>query len=171
MKLISTTFFLFLLLTVKAQTIERSVISVVGGSVSADGYYLSYSVGEPVITPSPSQTLYNPFVFIPTMMTIGFQQPQVAKVGVRDNIYNWISAYPNPTSGLTYLDIHGDQFQVHSVRIINSLGQEVAVKPFVMINGSIELHLEKLPAGVYMIAVTDFYLKKTATTRIIKFNK
>lgn len=171
MKATSTVFLLFFFFSSSAQHIERSLVSTAGGSSFAGGYYLSYSLGESMVTPSPSRTLYNPFVFIPTMMTIGFQQPQVAPVGERVNIYNWVSAYPNPTSGLVHLDVHGDQFEVHAVRILNTAGQEVSVAPFEMTHGSIELHLNQLPAGAYMIAVTDYYTHNTVTTRVVKVNQ
>ncbi len=140
-----------------------------GETFKAGGYQLSYSIGEPVILPSPSPTFTaNPY---PVIVTIGFQQPHVATTGGLLSTNNWVSAYPNPTTGHVRLDIHGDNFQANYVRIYNAAGQVIVVKPFVLLNGSIDLDLYNLPAGSYNIAVTDANVGNTINTTIIKLNK
>jgi hypothetical protein len=153
----------------KSQSIERSVIGNAGQTFSANGSYITFTVGETVIEPSPSITfspLSNARIF-----TIGFIQPHVASTGSLVYLYNWVSAYPNPTTGWVRLDIHGDNFQVNNVRIINSIGQIVATKPFKMVNGSIDLDFSNLAAGVYIVAVSDDKIGRTVTTKIVKQNK
>jgi Secretion system C-terminal sorting domain len=150
----------------KAQSIERCVIGNAGQTFSANQSYITFTVGETVIEPSPSITFSpasNAMIF-----TIGFIQPHVASTGSLVNIDNWVSAYPNPTTGWVRLDIHGDNFQVNNVRIINSTGQIVATKPFKMINGSIDLDFSNLAAGIYIVAVSDDKIGQTVTTRILK---
>jgi Secretion system C-terminal sorting domain len=151
------------------QRIERSLVGTAGETYVSNGFQLSYSIGEPVIVPSPSasfdvQTFRRVF-------TIGFQQPHVAITDAQLSTSNWISAYPSPTTGRVRLDIHGDNFQVNSVRIYNAIGQQVAIKPFVMVNGSIDLFLDNLPAGYYLVSVTDKVVGNTVAVRILKQNK
>lgn len=136
-----------------SQTIERSLIGNAGRTLSAGNYLLSFSVGEAVVKPSPSAVFSQ--VFWPMMVTIGFQQPHVATSGQMLHAAHWISAYPNPTTGNVRLDIHGDIGQNNGVRVFNMLGQEVAVKPFRMVNGSVDLDFSNLAVGVYLVTVTD----------------
>lgn len=160
---------LFVLSFCQAQSIERKLIGNAGQTLSAGGFQLSYSVGETVILPSPSQTLSFPSNAM--MVSIGFQQPHVAKTFGIVYSYNWVSAYPNPTTGLVRLDIHGDNFQANTIKVFNELGQQVAVKPFVMVNGSIELNLSNVSSGVYIIAVTDNTIGNTLSVRVLKQNR
>lgn len=167
-------FFAFLLCIVfcaraSCQSIERQLTGTTGTTFITGGSQLCFSIGETVILPSPSQTFSYPANAM--LVTIGFQQPHVAQTGGLVYFNNWVSAYPNPTTGWVRLDIHGDNFQVNSVRIYNALGQEVAVKPFTLVNGSIDLRLDNLPTGVYFISVTDNVIGRTVTTRILKENK
>ncbi len=152
-----------------SQRIERSLVGCAGETYVSSGFQLSYSIGEPVIVPSPSATFDVPTAR--SIYSIGFQQPHVATTGAQLSTSNWISAYPSPTTGRVRLDIHGDNFQVHFVRIYNSMGAEVAVKPFTLVNGSIDLFLDRLPAGIYMVCVTDKNIGNTIATRIVKQNK
>lgn len=169
-----TKFFLFILFglsgaTSFCQRIERSLVGTAGQTFVAGGFQLSYSIGEVAILPSPSAVINAPTV--PMMASIGFQQPHIALTGGLISANNWVSAYPNPTTGHVRLDIHGDNFQVNFVRIYNSSGQEVAFTPFVMVNGSIDLHMHNLPAGLYFVSVTDKTIGNTISTRILKQNK
>jgi Secretion system C-terminal sorting domain len=171
---IMTKFLLLLFLTLSGslvfcQQIERSLVGCAGQThVSASGFQISYSIGEPVIVPSPSATFDVPTQ--PSIASIGFQQPYVANAGAILSTNNRISAYPSPTTGHVRLTIHGDNFQVNSVRIYNSFGSQVPIRPFTMVNGSIDLFLNDLPAGLYTIAVTDKIVGNTVATRIIKHN-
>ncbi len=152
-----------------SQSIERSVIGNAGQTFAANSSFITYTIGEAVILPSPSSTfspLTNAVIF-----SIGFIQPHVAKVGALVNSYNWVSAYPNPTTGWVRLDIHGDNFQINNVRVTSLMGQQVAVKPFKMVNGSIDLDFTNLAAGLYIVSVTDNTVGRTVSTKIIKQNK
>jgi Secretion system C-terminal sorting domain len=168
-KLILLLFFSFMGTASFCQRIERSLVGTAGETYVSSGFQLSYSIGEPVIVPSPSTTF--DVVTFPRIFTIGFQQPHVATTGGLVSTNNWVSVYPNPTTGRVRLDIHGNNFQANSVRIYNAIGQEVAIKPFVLVNGSIDLFLDNLPAGVYLIAVTDKTFNNTVATKILKQNK
>lgn len=169
MKFFLLLFFSLLGITSFCQKIERSLVGSAGQTFIAGGFQLSYSLGETVILPSPSASFNVPTQ--PTMYTIGFQQPHVATTGAVVTTNNWVSAYPSPTTGRVRLDVHGDNFQANSVRIYNSIGQQVAIKPFIFVNGSIDLFLDNLPAGVYLVCVTDNNVGNTIATRIVKQNK
>ncbi len=153
----------------RGQSIERQLIGTAGTTYSAGNYFLCYSLGEAVVTPSPSSTflpLTNAF-----LLSIGFQQPYIAPTGkiLYSNI--WVSAYPNPTTGWVRLTITGDNNQPNVVIIYNSLGQKVAQPGFNFINGNIDLDLSALPAGVYTIAVSEKVVPRTVSIQILKIGK
>ncbi len=152
-----------------SQEITHKLVGTAGSTFVTGGYQLSYSIGEPVVLPSPSPTMN--LTHYPVIITVGFQQPHVAQTGALVSTNNWISAYPNPTTGHVRLDIHGDNFQTNFVKIYNSLKQLVSVIPFKMVNGSIDLDLYNLAAGAYHISVTDEKVGNTITTTIIKMNR
>ena len=152
-----------------SQSIERKLIGTAGNTAIAGGYQLSYSIGETAVTPSPSQSFAIPANTI--MFSIGFQQPHVANVGGVVHHNNWVTAYPNPTSGWVRLEIHGDNFQRNTVKIYNALGMQVALKPFVMINGNMDLDVSNLASGSYIVAVTDDNLGNTVAIKLVKINK
>ena len=149
-----------------SQSIERKLIGTAGSTWTAGGNQLSFSIGEVIITPSPSATL-SPGANA-MLVTIGFQQPHIAKTGTLLPDIR-VSAYPNPAIDIVRLDIHGDNFQPNQVRITNAIGQLV-IAPFIFINGSIEIRLQQLAAGSYFVTVTGKGSGNTVTTQIIKQN-
>lgn len=142
-----------------AQSIDRQLISTNGASLTSGNYQLSYSIGEIGIS-----AYYKRF----PSLTEGFQQPHVARVGEILNGYVRVSAYPNPTTGLVKLDIYGYKFETFNVRIADAAGKLVATPPFTTTNGSITIDLTAMPAGAYMIAVTDNNYKTAVTSIVIK---
>lgn len=152
-----------------SQSIERNLVGTAGETLAAGGNYLCFSIGEPVILPSPSE-VFNP-MFRAIMFTIGFQQAHIAQTGSLLHSHYRVSAYPNPTTGWVRLDIHGGFPQTNSVKIYNAAGQEVVFKPYEIVNGKIDLNLSGLPAGMYIVTVTDKVTGNSATTQIIKQNK
>src|SRR6185369_10441446 len=118
-------------------------------------------------TPSPAVKLSG--INRDVLVTIGFQQPHVAKTGNIVHANNWVSAYPNPAVNNVRLDVHGDNFQTNYVRVTNAAGQMV-MAPFSFVNGSIDMNVSKLAGGIYIVAVTDKVTGNTVTTKIIKQN-
>lgn len=151
------------------QSIERKLVGNAGETFSSGGLQLCCSLGEVAILPSPS-AVFDP-VHYGTMFTIGFQQPHVAKTGSLLHPSNWVSAYPNPTTGWVRLDVHNANSLDNAAMIIDASGRQVAIKPFTMVNGKIDLNLGMLPAGTYTVVVIDKITGNSATTQIIKMNK
>lgn len=166
-KLITLTALTITCLIVRSQSIERKLVGTAGTVFISNNYQLSFSVGEVMIQPTPAVKITR--MGQDVLATIGFQQPHVAKTGAIVHANNWVSAYPNPAVSNVRLDVHGDNFQTNYVKVFNAAGQSV-LAPFVFINGSIDLNVSKLAAGVYFVAVTDKVTGHTVTTKIIKQN-
>ena len=147
------------------QSIERELIGVNGTTLSNGGYQLSYSIGEVVTKSSLAPSNSNPF-----FITVGFQQPLVAKAGQILAVNDWVSAYPNPAVTKVRLDIHGINSESNRVQVFNVAGQSV-VAPFTFINGSIDIDISRLAAGVYIIKVADKFKERSVSAAIIKQNQ
>jgi len=163
MKLYTTILMLLLLKTGSAQSIERKFVGVNGSTLVNGGYQLSYSIGEVAV--QSYQKGYDVF------LTEGFQQAYVAKTGGLLVGENWVSAYPNPAIDFVRLDVHAYKFQANRVRITDVSGKIVLIPPFEFGNGSITVNVSGLPAGMYIISVTDPVWNNSLSTKIVKENK
>lgn len=62
------------------------------------------------------------------------------------------SIYPNPTTGVFYLDIRTDDLQAYRVKVVNLIGQTVATE-LVPANTRTRFDLSTKPKGVYFVQV------------------
>jgi hypothetical protein len=65
-----------------------------------------------------------------------------------------IQVFPNPASGLVYIAIPDRIEENVVIRVINSLGQTVKVERFEFIHGTVELNLDDLSTGVYILEIS-----------------
>ena len=79
-------------------------------------------------------------------------------------MFETVSAYPNPTTGIFEIDL---PFIIKEVRIelftINS--QLINSNNYYVTNGKVELNIESMPSAVYLVKV---YLDKPVSFKIIK---
>ncbi len=68
-----------------------------------------------------------------------------------------LKVFPNPSSGRFTVEVASESVAPLSIRVFNSLGQEVASEnmPVPASQGSIEIDLSSQPAGVYQVRVDD----------------
>ena len=69
-----------------------------------------------------------------------------------------ISAYPNPSNGIVYVDFSGTDITLSSLKVINSLGevvQQIVTNSIDQISGKLKIDLSFAPSGVYYL-VTDY---------------
>jgi hypothetical protein len=151
-----------------AQGTDRKLLAPNGAVFTAGKYQLSFSLGEVVVLPTPGASITgnNPVSFV----TTGFQQPHVASKGELVDGPEWISAYPNPAVNIVRVDIHGLDPGNNAVRVTNMAGQ-IVMTPFQFINGSLEIKLDRLAAGTYIVSVMDKESAKVVSTKIIKQNQ
>lgn len=151
---------------VAAQRLERQVAGSTGAGIEhpVTKYWLEYTVGEAMITP---------LVYSSTLVTQGFQQPQVGERvnGLADDLV----LYPNPTTDNASikftLDVKTKQVDF---RIMNLQGQEVfrdkilapefepVDPPVTFWNLKYTFNVEKLLPGAYVMSIkTDGGLSVT----------
>jgi len=153
-------------LNASGQSIERKLVGITGTTLSKGGYQLSYSLGEVVLHRSPAATNANLFTTF-----AGFQQPHVAKQGGILQPADRVSVYPNPAVSKVRIDMHGITAVSNTIRVTNAAGQLVVLPPFTFINGSTDINISSLPAGVYIFSVQDELTGHTISTPVIKQNK
>lgn len=76
----------------------------------------------------------------------------ITDVVTSDNMHS-ISVYPNPTSGILFVQTGASDAGSHTIQIINSLGKTVYNREYTGIGGSnaIQIDLNTLPAGYYTL--------------------
>ena len=161
------TFLLFLGISTASlgQSIERRLVGITGTTLSKGGYQLSYSLGEVILHRSPAPANSNPFT-----TSVGFQQPHVAREGKIMQPADRVSVYPNPAISKVRVDMHGITTVSNTVKITNAAGQAVVLPPVKFINGSADINISALAAGVYIFSVQDALTGNIISTPIIKQN-
>lgn len=151
-------FLLFFLSNVYGQTISKSSISTVGGTLinTQDNLTLSYNVGE---------------VNIGTMTAGGiqlgsgyFNSFDLDALSVEE-LYEFgkIQIYPNPTSNILYIksDLLNEKYDL---QLKNLEGKSMFESSF---ENTSEINFSLLPSGIYFLTFTNNELKST-TQKIIK---
>jgi len=63
-----------------------------------------------------------------------------------------VSIYPNPSSGLAYLEIETEENKSYKVKVVNLIGQEIIAQE-VESNQKFQMDLRSVPAGVYFVQI------------------
>lgn len=146
MKSVIFSFFLLLLSNYGwAQKITAQTIDVSGGTHSANGYTMTYSVGQTATTTIRANAY---------IITQGFQQAEQNKTIDTKNtqlIDFQASVFPNPTSDLLHLSISGNVEHDFKLQVFNLNGQLLISKEF---NGTtFEIEVQDLPKGEYVLTL------------------
>lgn len=127
-----------------AQTVSPSVIASAGGSGTAQGVTVMWTVGELAVT-----TLHNNDIYL----TQGFHQPPP---GLSSTPYDVepstsLDVWPNPTANAVFVSVREDVRAVESVELVDMIG-----RPVVSMNaapGATQLRLDvsAVPSGTYIV--------------------
>jgi hypothetical protein len=78
----------------------------------------------------------------------------IGTLGVNDILVKTLKLYPNPTQGLTSLQVELAQTKELSITVTNSIGQQVWMKSIANFNSGTEMiDMNRLAPGVYVISV------------------
>lgn len=151
---------LFILITQGciSQTAAPYVYSSAGATKANDSGEISWTIGEPLIETGSAGD---------NVITQGFQQPANLIVTSEDNPVDksvTVSAYPNPVSGILY--VQSSSSQTLFVEIQNLEGQIILKK---QINGKDNsINTEGLPNGIFLLKAYD---KSNNLIRVVKIDK
>ena len=156
-------------LGLKAQSIERYVISSTGGTYydNINNFEMDYTVGEVAVT-----TISN----VNNTLTQGFQQPfKLAWVAVQEYTDNSSSVilYPNPVIDHLNISIENAESGNYRVVIYDVLGQLLTDKNISMGpdgNATLDLNFDRYATGNYFVRILHEQ-KVIQTGKIIKVNQ
>ena len=160
-KLISIIGFIICCCSINAQTISRSAIVSAGGT----NEMLSFSVGETVIETVISGTI---------VLTQGFQQsddanaPAVTHIDEKD-IVNF-KVYPNPSTGLFFLEFDSESNIQFLISIIDVQGRGIIEERKIQTNTKsiIEFDLSEFEEGNYFLMLKNSNGEVLESISIIK---
>jgi hypothetical protein len=127
---------------VKAQSIARSTISVLGSTYREGTLTVQQTVGQSSMT----QSNYGNFGGIRQ----GFMQPVNSTNAIRTNHPIHIIAYPNPANDL--ISIEGELGYGDQIRLQDIYGRTIQTQ-FIQGELSAQFHLDSYAAGVYTLLV------------------
>ena len=135
-----------------AQVAERQVIASGGASYSGN-FYADWTMGETVVQSAVVNGI---------QMQQGYQQPVVASgSGVLRFSDAGLRMYPNPGSGVVYLEWEG-MAQLFTVQVFNMLGEKILSRCWETVVPCV-LELGSLPAGSYLVQLTGVHAQMHAT--------
>lgn len=151
----------FIPLSVTAQDMALEVKGASGGDVSSNGFSLSWTVGEMSVQPAAQGTVY---------LGPGFQQarsPQIT-VGVFEQLTSSVEirVWPNPAGEWVNVASSVDGLRLS---LSDVLGREV-MSP-VLLNGTGQIPMNNLPAGMYLLQVWDDQEQLAGTVKIQHVNQ
>ncbi|HLP13970.1 MAG TPA: T9SS type A sorting domain-containing protein [Flavobacteriales bacterium] len=143
----------------QAQTLTPEVVSNSGEFFNSTAGSLSWTLGEPVI-----ETFSN----VTSTLTQGFQQSEINLVGTTElNNDVCISVFPNPTSGMIYIQLTNPQHNYLTVTVYSTGGSLIS---HCDVSGQQEFYtdLGAFPNGTYILTITDKNQFKQSVTIIKK---
>jgi hypothetical protein len=151
-----------LLLRLGAQEVISHKVLVPGASTwEGEGYSISYTVGEPVVTYLGQEEWE---------ITQGFQQPSITFVPTRPKDGNGVDVYPNPARDFLKIVMFGDSVEEYTVTIF-SIDGSIYFREDYSRNGSMmveTLDISSFKRGLYFVRVQTMSKK---IERLFKIEK
>jgi hypothetical protein len=140
-----------------AQSVTPEVVANAGDYFTSATAQLSWTLGEPVI-----DTWSN----VSATLTQGFQQNSYYLSGIEeleDNVF--VTAYPNPSTGLINIGISGSTHSYTQAVLVNASGQTVGQVNLTGINRC-SFDLTPFANGAYVLSIFDQQQQKQSLTII-----
>jgi Secretion system C-terminal sorting domain len=140
MRYIIGIFFIAVVTSGFAQSLERSVVSTSGGFVNPSVMSLEYTIGETAVGYFSNSSL---------SITEGFNQSSPDQSSsVKDlSMIQGLLLYPNPAQNLLTIET----VETVSVRVIDITGKEVISAFSILANGSETIAIDQLASGIYFL--------------------
>jgi hypothetical protein len=148
---------------VTAQSIERQVIGSTGGTSSSGTVIVTATAGECAVTTYTGSLI----------LTQGYQQASFQQVSVKEIVINaTYSLFPNPTTGLSKLEIITKNMSTSArIEIYSADGKLISSQEVSLVAGSksiIQLDLTLQAKGVYLLQIKNSDSSLVKTLRIVK---
>jgi hypothetical protein len=152
--------FVFFLLSIpsSAQTIQNDVLVSSGGTTTAGGIKMEFSVGEPVI---------ETFEVTEMTLTQGFLQPLLIVTSIeKPDMLMGISVFPNPVKAELSIDIPQEFSSQLVCRLFDMTGKMHRQKG--LAPGINALDMQDCASGNYLLSIFDTESGRKFQTKIIK---
>ncbi len=156
-------FYLFLLVAnaLFGQKITSQVIDASGGTHRANGFTMTYSIGQTAV-----ETLKNANYII----TQGFQQANKnTMIDTEEDPQRpdfQATIYPNPTQDVLNLSIENANEKGFRIALYNLVGQQISQSSF--LGNSHQIEVSQLPVGEYIIRLQNMDNQKVMVSKFLK---
>lgn len=95
-------------------------------------------------------------------LNLSFAGVDIPNNNWEDDLYGGIavSLYPNPSSGIAFLEIDADFNEIYHVKVVNLIGKEI-FQSEVQSGQKLKVDLQHMPAGVYFVQIERGDIKVT----------
>lgn len=140
------------------QQLHHDMISSQGGSsITSNGYFVRYSVGQQSVTGTST---------VGYVVQQGFQQSNWAKLAGSNTVSIVTTVYPNPFIDIINFSFSISPGSVLDVLVFDVLGRLVHSESIENISNTVSLDLKKLSSAEYLVRLSsDSYIH---STKIIK---
>lgn len=164
-KILIVFFSSFLVASVLAQSIDRSVIGAAGEVATAQKLTLDWTLGELAV---------NSYTYPKGKVTEGFHQPFITvsplspETEIVHNVDHRFSVFPNPTSAKVQMRAQLEADEEARMQLFDALGRQIL--PVIKVNGWIDqsLDLETFLPGTYLLLIRNHQDQVIHAARILK---
>ena len=145
-----------------AQSISHKVISSGGNSSINDGYYVSATISEVMVTTLSAGNYF---------LSQGFQQPSIYVGNPEYENITSFDTYPNPVKDKLNIEFIGENLADYIVDIFSLTGVKIGTYKLSKLKSSIDIitiDFSEFPKGFYMIRI---YSPNSEIIRIYKIEK
>lgn len=142
-----------------SQSISPQVIATAGDHFSNTQVQLSWTIGEPIIETSVSNT---------SVLTQGFQQTNLTITSVEDFAQELkINIFPNPASDIINIEFK-ENFEGSLLRLVDGKGRTLTSRKVSLKTTIQQLNVAHISAGTYYLQLLTEDSKAIKTFKIIK---
>jgi hypothetical protein len=155
--------YLFLLVAnaLFAQKITSQVIDASGGTHRANGYSMTYSIGQTAVETLKSANY---------IITQGFQQAnQNTMIDTKDEPQQpdfQATIFPNPTQDVLNLSIENTNEKGFRIALYNLAGQQISQSSF--LGNTHQIEVSQLPVGEYILRLQNIDNQKIMVSKFLK---
>ena len=154
---------LFFSLNLFSQNLSPSIVSVQGGLDQSKEVIIEWTLGE-----NSTETIRS----VNNIFTQGFHQPHLRTLKIDEESslsLDLIRIYPNPVNAILNIQLHNDLLTHYNINLFDSNGRFIKSLNVSKSASNIAFDLSDLSSGIYLLRISDVFISKSNTYRVIKY--
>lgn len=145
-----------------SQNLTVSAVAAQGGLDQSEGLIIEWTLGENLTETVRSAN---------KILTQGFHQPHLKTLKINEErllSLGHIRIYPNPVYSILNIQLHKDFSTHYTINLFDINGRIIKYLNVSENANNIEFDMSDLSSGIYLLKISDVFISKSNTYRIIK---